>query len=39
MSVEWVTFDCYGTLVDWGGERGITDALLRCFPRAPIAGP
>ena len=24
--VEWVTFDCYGTLIDW--ERGITDALL-----------
>lgn len=26
MSVEWVTFDCYGTLIDW--ERGITDALM-----------
>jgi 2-haloacid dehalogenase len=25
-SVAWVTFDCYGTLIDW--ERGITDALL-----------
>jgi len=24
--VRWVTFDCYGTLIDW--ERGITDALL-----------
>ena len=24
--VAWVTFDCYGTLIDW--ERGITDALL-----------
>jgi len=24
--VDWVTFDCYGTLIDW--ERGITDALL-----------
>jgi 2-haloacid dehalogenase len=24
--VLWVTFDCYGTLIDW--ERGITDALL-----------
>ena len=30
MSVEWVTFDCYGTLVDW--ERGITDALLPLLP-------
>ncbi len=26
VSVEWVTFDCYGTLIDW--ERGMTDALL-----------
>src|SRR5437879_1413805 len=26
MPVEWITFDCYGTLIDW--ERGITDALL-----------
>ncbi len=26
MAVLWVTFDCYGTLIDW--ERGITDALL-----------
>ena len=26
MAVEWVTFDCYGTLIDW--ERGITDSLL-----------
>ncbi len=26
MAVLWVTFDCYGTLVDW--EGGITDALL-----------
>jgi 2-haloacid dehalogenase len=24
--IRWVTFDCYGTLIDW--ERGITDALL-----------
>ena len=31
MLVEWVTFDCYGTLIDW--ERGITDALL------PLVGP
>jgi 2-haloalkanoic acid dehalogenase type II len=31
--IHWVTFDCYGTLVDW--ERGITDALLPLL-RAPI---
>lgn len=31
MSVEWVTFDCYGTLIDW--ERGITDALIPLLPR------
>jgi 2-haloacid dehalogenase len=30
MQVEWVTFDCYGTLIDW--ERGITDALLPLLP-------
>lgn len=30
MAVEWVTFDCYGTLIDW--ERGITDALLPFLP-------
>jgi 2-haloalkanoic acid dehalogenase type II len=30
MPVDWVTFDCYGTLVDW--ERGITDALLPLVP-------
>jgi 2-haloacid dehalogenase len=30
MSVDWVTFDCYGTLIDW--ERGITDALLPLLP-------
>jgi 2-haloacid dehalogenase len=24
--IRWVTFDCYGTLIDW--ERGITDALF-----------
>jgi 2-haloalkanoic acid dehalogenase type II len=29
--VRWVTFDCYGTLIDW--ERGITDALLPLVPR------
>jgi 2-haloalkanoic acid dehalogenase type II len=28
-----VTFDCYGTLIDW--ERGITDALMPLMP-API---
>ena len=27
----WITFDCYGTLIDW--ERGITDALLPLLPR------
>lgn len=31
--VMWVTFDCYGTLIDW--ERGITDALLPLV-REPI---
>ncbi len=31
MPVEWVTFDCYGTLIDW--ERGIADALLPLLPR------
>jgi len=30
MPVEWITFDCYGTLIDW--ERGITDALLPLLP-------
>ena len=25
-----MTFDCYGTLIDW--ERGITDALLPLLP-------
>ena len=30
MPIEWVTFDCYGTLIDW--ERGITDALLPLLP-------
>lgn len=33
VSVDWVTFDCYGTLIDW--ERGITDALLPLLPGAP----
>jgi 2-haloacid dehalogenase len=30
MSVDWITFDCYGTLIDW--ERGITEALLPLLP-------
>jgi 2-haloacid dehalogenase len=33
MNVRWVTFDCYGTLIDW--ERGIADALLPLL-REPI---
>jgi 2-haloacid dehalogenase len=33
MTVRWVTFDCYGTLIDW--ERGVTRALLPLL-RAPI---
>ena len=33
MPINWVTFDCYGTLIDW--ERGITDALMPLLP-API---
>ncbi|HEY6204005.1 MAG TPA: HAD-IA family hydrolase [Candidatus Limnocylindria bacterium] len=31
--MNWVTFDCYGTLIDW--ERGMTDALIPLLP-API---
>jgi 2-haloacid dehalogenase len=27
---RWVTFDCYGTLIDW--ERGIADTLTRLWP-------
>ena len=30
MPIHWVTFDCYGTLIDW--ERGITDALRPLLP-------
>ncbi len=30
--VEWVTFDCYGTLIDW--ERGIIEALGPFLPPA-----
>jgi 2-haloacid dehalogenase len=29
--ITWVTFDCYGTLIDW--ERGITDALVPLLPQ------
>ena len=28
---EWVSFDCYGTLIDW--ETGISDAVARVFAR------
>jgi 2-haloalkanoic acid dehalogenase type II len=38
--IDWLTFDCYGTLVDW--ERGIADALAPFLPesldRRAIAG-
>ncbi len=30
MSVDWLTFDCYGTLIDW--EGGISEALMRYLP-------
>ncbi|HEX4743118.1 MAG TPA: HAD-IA family hydrolase [Candidatus Limnocylindria bacterium] len=30
MTDRWLTFDCYGTLIDW--EGGITDALLPLLP-------
>ena len=29
-TVEWVTFDCYGTLIDW--EGGVIDALAPFLP-------
>jgi 2-haloacid dehalogenase len=32
MSVDWVTFDCYGTLIDW--ESGVYEALAPLLPRA-----
>ena len=32
---RWVTFDCYGTLIDW--ELGIGDALLSLWPTADRA--
>ena len=30
MTLRWVTFDCYGTLIDW--ERGVADALAPLLP-------
>ena len=30
-SFEWISFDCYGTLVDW--ETGISDTVARVFAR------
>ena len=30
MTDRWVTFDCYGTLIDW--EGGVADALLPLLP-------
>ena len=35
-SVEWITFDCYGTLIDW--EGGVADALSPFLP-APVDRP
>lgn len=32
MTDRWVTFDCYGTLIDW--EGGVTGALLPLLPGA-----
>jgi 2-haloacid dehalogenase len=34
--MRWVTFDCYGTLIDW--NRGIGDALAAIWPSADRAG-
>ncbi len=34
--VVWVTFDCYGTLIDW--ENGVVDALLPFLP-SPVDRP
>lgn len=31
MTARWLTFDCYGTLVDW--EKGMTDALRSVSPQ------
>jgi len=35
-AIEWATFDCYGTLVDW--ERGITDVLVSLLAEAGERG-
>lgn len=32
MAKRWVTFDCYGTLIDW--ERGIMQSFARLWPDA-----
>jgi 2-haloacid dehalogenase len=32
VTVDWVTFDCYGTLIDW--ERGMVEALGPLLPKA-----
>ncbi len=37
MPVRWVTFDCYGTLIDW--ERGITDAIAPLLLTGARPGP
>src|SRR5262245_41102771 len=29
-SIDWITFDCYGTLIDW--EGGVADALSPFLP-------
>lgn len=31
-AIEWLTFDCYGTLIDW--EGGVHEALAPLLPRA-----
>ena len=33
--MAWLSFDCYGTLIDW--ERGILDVLKPKFPSTPDA--
>ena len=33
MPSRWATFDCYGTLIDWG--RGACEGPARCGPRRP----
>jgi len=35
-AIEWATFDCYGTLIDW--ERGITDVLVALLAEAGERG-